>query len=452
MKPTLLRSLGLSNATSIVVGGMIGTGIFLKTTIMLHTVHTALWVIVAWLSAGLLSLAGALTYAELGARFPEAGGEYVFLRNAYSDRIAFLYGWMRFWIGSPGSIAAYAVGASTFFLGLLGRESLSNDLQNVFAVSTVFIFTILNCRSVRTGGLVQTFLTLIKIAIMVFVILGCFLKSEQNSGPTSPIWGLGFPGISSFGKAVLAALWAFDGWNALPMLAGEIKRPEKNIPLALGLGTLLVLSLYLLINIAYFRVLPTSEILSAYSRFSPNSISVATKATQTFLGHAGIAFLSVAMIISALGAMNGSMLAGARVPFAMARDGIFFAKLGVLNRKTSVPVYAVMFQGFIAAILAISGTFDQLTDAVVFASWIFYALVAFSLFKLRAGNFGSSTGSGGYRTPGYPMVPIIFVGASVLLLINTVFTQWRETLLGLLVIGLGLPAYAFFSKGRTRVD
>ena len=441
---SLLRTLGLKEALGLVIGTVIGTGVFLKAGIMSQGTGAPLWVLLAWIVSGVLSLVGALCYAELGGLFPKAGGEYVFLREAYGDLSAFLYGWMRFWIGSPGSIAAYAVGAATFLGGVIGLQSQTE--KNLAALSFIILFTVLNCFSVAFGGKIQTFITVLKIfmilglTVAIFGAAGTGTWANLASG-TDGSWR----GWSIFGSAMLAALWAYDGWNNMPMAAGEIRDPGKNIPRALILGMLAVLGIYCLANLAYFYALPFGEVLSAYSKNNPTALPVATKAAGAAFGSTAVVILSVAFVFSALGAMNGSILTGARVPYAMARDNLFFSSLGKVNESTHSPVISVVVQGIISCGLALSGTFDQLTDYVVFAAWIFYALVTASIFVFRR---RIPEASRPFRTPGYPIVPVIFILVSLLLLVNTVITDPKECAIGLAFILSGIPVYFWFKASK----
>ncbi|WP_408095892.1 APC family permease [Peredibacter sp. HCB2-198] len=448
MSKELVRGLTLVDAASIVVGSIIGTGVFLKTATMSSLVGSPGMVLVIWVVAGLLSLAGALAYSELGTLMPDAGGEYIYLKEGYGDIWAFLYGWMRFWIGSPGSIAAYAVGGMTFLSGAVdlsivgGRASAS--------VIVIILFSSLNCLSVAFGGRLQAIMTGLKILIIVGLSAGIFLFSSGGSfshfTETTPAIS-GFTGWSAFGAATLAALWAYDGWNNLPMVAGEIKNPQKNIPLSLGLGMLVILAIYCVANVAYFYALPFTEVLSSNSDAFPNAYPVATKAAMTFLGTSGITILSAAFVFSALGAMNGSILAGARVPYAMAKDGLFFKQLANVNDVTLVPVVSIIIQGIVSMLLALSGTFDQLTNYVVFSSWIFYAMVTGVVFVLRKRRPDAHRS---YKTLGYPVVPIIFIVLALLLLVNTVWTSPRESLIGLAFILSGVPVFFLFKRKNIR--
>lgn len=440
----LLRSLGFVDAASLVVGSIIGAGIFMKASVMSQAVGSPSLVMLAWVVAGLLSLAGAFAYAEIGSRFPEAGGEYVFLREGYGPLTGFLYGWTRFWIGSPGSVAAYAVGAATFLASITSLEMFGGKVG--VAILFIAFFTLLNCLTVAFGGRIQAFLTILKVGLILGLGIAIFAFSGGTASHLTSSEPVDFPvmgGMKGFCAALLAALWAYDGWNNLPMAAGEIKNPKKNIPLSLLTGTILVMGIYLLVNAAYFYALPFQEVLTSNSSKFLDAPPVATRAAQTFLGSHGGQILSTLFIISALSGMHGSILTGARVPYAMAKDGLFFRKFASLHPVTCVPVVSVALQGLVSAALAFSGTFDQLTDYVIFASWIFYALVTASLFTLRK---RSGVPEASYHTWGYPYVPALFLIGAVVLLFNTLFTAPRESLMGLVFIIAGVPAYYLFKK------
>jgi len=357
---------------------------------------------------------------------------------------AFLYGWMRFWIGAPGSIAAYAVGAMTFLSGAVDLSFIGGKVTA--SVLVIMIFSSINCLNIAFGGRLNAIMTGLKLVIIIALSFGIILFSDTGSFShfyeKAP--GLdGFAGWSAFGSATLAALWAYDGWNNLPMVGGEIKNPQRNIPLSLGLGMLAILAIYLVTNIAYFYALPFAEVVTSNSDVYPNAYPVATKAAMTFLGTSGVTILSAAFVFSALGAMNGSILTGARVPYAMARDGLFFKQLAKVNETTMVPTIAIIVQGLVSMLLAISGTFDQLTNYVIFSAWIFYAMVTGVVFVLRK-RIPDAPRS--YKTFGYPVVPLVFIVVASLLLINTVVESPKESLIGLAFILSGIPIYFVFKK------
>jgi APA family basic amino acid/polyamine antiporter len=442
----LVRGLTLTDSIALVVGTIIGTGVFLKTATMAQTLGSPVWVLVAWVVGGALSLTGALAYAELGGIIPEAGGEYVYLREGYGDLWAFLYGWMRFWIAAPGSIAAYAVGAMTFASSLVNLDVFGGS--STAAVCVIVFFSILNCFSVAFGGKLNSFITGLKLCMIFSLSLGLFFFSKTASWThlTQFSSGVsGFIGWSAFGSAVLSALWAYDGWNNLSMVAGEIQNPKRNIPLSFGIGLFIILLIYGLTNVAYFYALPLSEIVTANSSSFPDALPVATKAAMTFLGTSGVALLSAAFVFSALGAMNGSIMTGARVPYAMASDGLFFKALARVSQKSNVPVASILVQASVAIALALSGTFDQLTDYVVFAAWIFYAMVTSVVFRLRKLRPDAERQ---YKALGYPVLPTIFIILGALLLLNTLYTSPRSSLIGLGFILSGVPVFYYFKKKK----
>ncbi len=459
-EPELIRGLGRRDATALVVGTIIGTGIFLKTTAMAQSVGSPQWVLVAWIVAGVMSLAGALAYAELGALLPRAGGEYTFLRAAYGDLPAFLFGWMRITVGGSGSIAIFGVAFATFLSALVPLETvwvqrtfhLFGDRidwqfgsRQLVSVGVIAVCSAVNCLRVVLGGRIQSAVTLVKLLSIAAIIAGvfCFGRSTGWEHFTAPAGAAGWPGWPAFGAAVLAALWAFDGWNNMPMVAGEVRDPGRNIPAALIAGMGIVLIAYGLANLAYFYALPFPEILSANSTAHRDALPVAARAAQTFLGANGPKLVSMAFLFSAVGVLNGSILTNARVPYAMARDGLFFRRFAALHARTAVPVAAIAGQAVWASVLAVSGTFDQLTNCVVFAGWMFYALTTSAVFILRRKMPDAPRP---YRTLGYPFLPALFIIVALALLWNTLTAARLESLVGLVLIALGLPVYFWLRR------
>jgi APA family basic amino acid/polyamine antiporter len=310
----------------------------------------------------------------------------------------------------------------------------------------IILFSAINARGVALGARVQWLATVAKLGGIAIIVLGAFLLSRSGSWQhlRAPVTAQISPGgVSAFGAAMLAALWAYHGWSNVAMVAGEIEKPERNLPRALIYGMLLVIAVYLITNLAYFYALPFSEVLTSNSTAYRDALPVAAKAAQTFFKY-GPQLVSIAFIISVMGALNGIILMNARVPYAMARDGLFFRKLGELSPKTRVPVVAIWVQAIWGSILALSGTFDQITTSVMFALWIFFALVGSSLFVLRRKVPAAPRR---YRTPGYPVVPLVFVIVAVWLVISSVRTYPVESAAGLLLIAIGLPFYLFFQRG-----
>ena len=458
----LVRGLTLTDTTALVVGTVIGTGVFLKSAIMAQDAGSPLLVLAAWVAAGLLSLAGALSYAELGAMLPHAGGEYVYLRRSYGELTAFLFGWMRFVVAGSGSIAILGVGFATFLSAIVPMNAVWADtaytflgrtmqwrfgLTQVVAIAAIALFAVVNCLTVVVGGRVQTALTVLKVGGIGMIVFGiAFLSTTADWGHLAPPPGEQAGGAAAFGLAMLAALWAYDGWNNMPMAAGEVKDPGRNVPRALIGGMVVVMVIYCAANLSYFYALPWGDVLTSNSTAHRDALPVATRAAQTAFGENGGKLMSIAFVLSALGALNGATLTGARVPFAMARDGLFPARAGVLNARTRVPVAAVLMQAGWACVLAASGTYDQLTDYVIFASWIFYGLVTSAVFvlRMRAPELRRP-----YRTLGYPVVPLIFVLVACWLVVNTLVNRPVESVAGLVLISLGLPVYWYFRLRRT---
>ncbi|HEY6189442.1 MAG TPA: amino acid permease [Pyrinomonadaceae bacterium] len=458
---TLIRGLTLIAAISIVIGNVVGTGVFLKTRVMTCNVGTPGMVVIVWVAAGLLSLAGALTYAELAAMMPRAGGEYVFVREAYGPGPGFLYGWMQVFIAKTGSQASVAVALAIFLNDLTGgalggvyykRMIFSYEFQfgtlQVIALAAIAIVTLINCATVMVSGNIAAFLTVIKIALVLGVGCGAFLLSQggdwshfalaNEGGKCFGVSDAARYGVGGFGAAMLGALWGYDGWNNLTLVAGEVKNPQRNIPLALVGGMLIIISLYVFVNIAYFYALDPTTIASI-----TKESSVAREVAQTFLGPLAVSLIAAALMSSSIGTLHTSILTGARVPYAMSRDRLFFQNLARLSPRTHVPIGALILQGIWASILALSGSFDTLTDYVIFGSWIFYGLVTASVFIFRRRMPNAERP---YRAWGYPVVPVIFLLVTASLLVITLWTTPVQAFIGLGLIALGLPVYWYWSR------
>lgn len=454
-----MRALSLRDAIALVLI-VIGTGVFLKTAPMAQLVGSPSKVLLAWLAAGILSLAGALTYAELGAMMPKAGGEYVFLREAYGDLPAFLFGWSSVMLIASGGLAAVSTALASFLASFVPLSAVFTihdfhvlgqvvhwrlGIQQVVAVAVILLFSWVNSRGIEMGSRVQWAATVAKLGGIAIIVLGAFLLSRTGTWEhlKTPVTARIAPaGVGAFGAAMLAALWAYQGWSNVPMMAGEIEKPERNIPRALIFGMLIVIAVYLVTNLAYFYALSFSEILTSNSTAYRDALPVAARAAQTFSSY-GAQIVSFAFMVSAIGALNGITMMNARVPFAMARDGLFFGPLGNLSATSSVPVNAIWFQGIWACVLALSGTFDQITTSVIFAVWLFTALVGSSLFVLRRKLPAAPRR---YRALGYPVVPALFVLVALWLVINTLTVSPVESAAGLFLVALGLPFYFYFRR------
>src|SRR5437867_3629923 len=379
----LVRGLGLTAAIAVNVANIIGTGVFLKARVMTCNVGTPGIALTVWLVAGLLSLAGALTYAELLAMFPRAAGEYGIMRDAYGRPWGFIYGWTQFAIARSASAAALAVGFATF-------------------------------------------LTSIKVLLLIAVGLGALFfsggdwshLSQANVGGTCEGVAITTGGLAGFAAAMLGALWAYDGWNNITFLAGEVKNPERNLPLGLIISMFLVMGLYLLVNLGYYYVLTPTEVASV-----PASLSVAAEVVRRLLGAIALTLMAAAMMTSSFGALHASILATSRVPYAMARDRLFFKGLSKVSPHTHVPIRSLVVLGIWSRVLALSGSYDQLTDAAVFALTLFYAFVAGAVFIFR---HRVPDAHRPYRTWGYPIVPIVYLAVTTWLLSRIVWDARAE--------------------------
>lgn len=475
-RQTLIRGLGLIAAISVIIGNVIGTGVFLKARVMTCNVGSPTWVMVAWIAAGLLSLAGALTYAELTAMKPDAAGPYVFLRDSYGRLSSFLFGWMQSFIARTGSQASVAVvfaialndyldgglKQTLFKTSALGFEYEVTTLQ-IIAVVIIAIFTTLNCLSVSLTGQIATWLTMIKVSLVLFVGIGAFTFvtgghfgnfSLMNTGGTCEgvaeavkFGSAEYTFLAGFGAAMLAALWGYDGWDNLSFVAGEVKDPNRNIPIAIIGSVVMVIILYVFASAAYFYVLDPTAIASV----SKDS-SVAKVVVSKFFGGdilslgtgVAVAIFTVGLMLSSLGTLHTSILSSSRIPYAMANDGMMFKAFSKVS-VNHVPINGVLFQGVWASVLALSGSFDTLTDYVIFGSWIFYALITSSIFVFRR-KYPDAPRP--YRAWGYPVVPVVFLFVAGWLLINTMMTAPTQSFIGIGLILLGLPVYYYLnSKG-----
>jgi APA family basic amino acid/polyamine antiporter len=456
----LIRGLGPFAAISINVGNIIGTGIFLKARVMTCNVGTPGRVIAVWIAAGLLALAGALTYAELTTMRPQAGAEYVITRDAYGRVWGFLNGWSQFLISRTASAAALSVGFAIFLNDLLGGKlsavyfslTIPGGYQIPFgrlqlvALITLAVTTLINCAAVSVSGHVALAITVLKVLLVLGVGVGAFFYQEgtwahlalSNVGGTCDGVAVTGGGFSGFAAAMLGALWAYDGWNNISYMAGEVKRPERNLPLALIASMLIVMALYVLVNVSYYYVLTPTQIASV----SPKS-SVAAEATMRVLGPLAVSLIAAIMMLSSWGSLQTSILGTARIPFAMARDALFFKSLSRVSVKSRVPVISLIVQGVWAAVLALSGTFDQLTDFAIFAFWLFYGMVAAAVFVFRRREPDAERP---YRTWGYPVVPALFVLVTIYLILFTIKNAPVQSFIGLLIIALGLPVYWYFAR------
>jgi basic amino acid/polyamine antiporter, APA family len=460
-EPGLTRGVGTFAAIAVNVSNMIGTGVFLKTRVMTCNVGSAETVMLVWVAAGALALAGTFCYSEVAALLPEAGGEYVYLRRAYGRIAGFLFGWMAFAVFRTGSQAALAAGLAIFMNVALGGAlaawhidrpaglPVSVTGEDLVALATIWTVTLINCATVTAGGRTALAITIAKMALVAGVGVGAFILAPGSfghfgefatGGSCEGVAASARGGIPGFGAAMLGALWAYDGWNNVAPLAGEVRDPQRNLPRAFVGGTLIVAMLYLFVNAAYYYALAPVQIASV-----PSSSSVATEVLKLFLGPLAVSLSAVAMMISSFGSLHASVLSNSRIPFAMAREGLFFRSLAQLSRRTNVPVRALVAQGLLASVLAVSGTYDALTDSAMFASWLFYGAVAGALFVFRRTMQDTPRA---FRVPGYPLIPLLYLIATIALLFNTfIATPW-QALRGVGMLLLGLPFYWYWSRRK----
>lgn len=449
----LKRELGIWSAAAIVIGTVIGSAIFLVPNDMVKNVGSPLMVFVVWVFGGMLSLFGALSYAELAAALPQAGGEYVYLREAYGPLWAFVYGWTQMWVAKSGSIATLATG---FFIYLAnfrpelngvwtviplplgeGGQPLEIRYGQLLAMFVIAVLAVVNYFGVKVSGDLQVVATLVKVGLLCAIVVVGLASGHGNvANYTTSIPAAG--GITGFFAALVAALWAYDGWNNVSMVASEVREPQRNLPRALILGTLTVIAIYLLANLAYFYVLPAADVAS--------SDRVAAETMRRILGTAGANAVSIAAMISIFAALNGSILSGSRVPFAMARDGLFFRRVAFVHPEHRTPSVSILALSAWGALLVLSGRYSQLYTYVIFASVILYGMATAAVIVLR---FKKPEMPRPYRTLGYPFVPIVFVLGITCLVISTLIKSPRESLMGVVLVSLGLPFYFYWKRRRT---
>lgn len=429
---TLLRELSLRDATAIVAGTIIGSGIFLVPNSVANQLSSFLGVILVWLAGGLLSLFGSLALGELGAAFPGAGGLYVYLREAYGKAVGFLYGWSLLAVIHSGSIATLAV---AFRIYLAQIVPLSAFQQKCAGIACVLVFTVVNCLGVRSGKKAQNLLTIAKFGGLAIMIGLLFYGGHFHLLRASflPAGASGFH-LASFGIALVAVLWAYEGWHVLSFVSGEFKDPQRDLPRGLFFGTLIVAVTYLLANIGYYAVLTSGQI--------QGTQHVAASAVSSVFGSAPAIFISILILVSIVGATNGMILTGPRVYYAMAEEGLFFGVFSKLNSRFRAPVFAIVAQGFWAAGLTLLGTFQQLFTYVVFTAWIFYGLAVAGVIVLRVRRPELQRP---FRAPGYPLLPALFTLAALGITVSAILSSPLHALFGLALVFTGLPLYGIFA-------
>jgi APA family basic amino acid/polyamine antiporter len=450
----LLRKMNLLDSTFLVIGAIIGSGIFMTTGIIAEYLPSPFMILIVWLLGGFFAMSGALTFAELGAMYPRAGGQYIYLREAYGPWAGFLFGWGFFWVIECGGVAALAVGFAEYFgyfipalstktyllkFHLLGFDYSLSAGQLIAAASILFLSAI-NYVGIKSGIVVQNIFTFLRIAaVAVFIVLGLTMGSKAGVVSFEGLMtgDMSFS-IKFFGLALIAVLWTYDGWYSINCTAGEIKNPGKNIPRSLILGTISVTLIYFLMNIVYVSALPI-ERMKGVARIGELASTQLFGSTATF-------FISATIMISIFGCLSASILYGPRVFLAMAQDRCFFKSMRYIHPRYRVPTKAIVWQGIWSSLLCLSGTYQDLFEYVVFALVIFWAATGLAVIILRSKRPETPRP---YKAWGYPVLPILFVLVNIGVFLNTIWAQPRKSLIGLIILVAGIPAFLYWQSKKS---
>ncbi len=457
--PKFERSLGLGYVIVVVVGNIIGSGVYKKIAPMAAELHSSGWVLLAWIVGGLITLFGALSNAEVAGLLADTGGDFVYYKKIYKRFFAFIYGWSLFAVIQTAAISSlayvFAQSLNSLFNFPVLLASISHfSIGGIFfpfegftvkltAIMLIFILTLVNIRGIKTGAGVSK-LVLITVFAGIFLIIGFGLSSHQSRPLQSLDFGSAMGGpvtISAFFTAMLAAFWAYQGWASVGFIGGEVKDARQNIPKGIVIGVFVIIALYLLVNVTYLSLLSIPQLEQIYQ--SGNQIA-AIEAVRTFWGDNGAFFISFLILITTLGCTNATILASARPYYAMAQENLFFRSAGTLN-KANTPANSLIMQGIWASVLVLSGTFDQLTDMIIFAVFIFYGATSLAVFILRRKMPDAHRP---YKVWGYPVVPAIFIAFCIILVLNTTITRPREAIFGLTLIFSGLPVYWYLNRRK----
>jgi len=434
------RQIGVRTATALVVGEVIAVGIFLTPAGMAQALGSPLLLLLVWLSMGAMALCGALSYGELAARYPEAGGGYVYLREAYGPALAFMYGWMAFLVMDPGLTAALAVGLATYAGYILKLSPLG---IKELAVGTIVVVAVINIRGVKLGaGFVRT-LTFLKLGLLAFIFLwgvGFQLGHWSNFTPFVARRANAAPLIGALAGGLVGAFFSFAGWWDLGKLAGEVKNPGRTLPRALTYGVIVVTIVYVLTSFVFVYLVPLERVTSGET--------FAAQAGEVLFGRAGGTIFSLVVVVAVLGSIAAVVMSAPRVYFAMARDGVFFPSVAALHKRFETPARAIALQAVLASVLVVAGNFNQIVSYFVFVVVVFIALTVAALFKFRREEASGVR----YLTPGYPVTPAIFLVMIVLLLVLIGGNNPMQALLGVAVVALGFPVYLFLFRNKRLVE
>ncbi len=437
LKEELKRQIGLRTATALVVGEVVGVGIFLTPAGMAKSLGSPFWLLVVWLLAGTLALCGALCYGELAARFPEAGGGYVYLREGYGEGLAFLYGWMALVVMDPGITAALATGLGQYAGYVTG---LSPAGAKAVGIVSILLLAAANIMGVRTGAWLMRWLTVLKLGLLLFVLAWGFVFGLGDWSHFTPFVAQkegSAPLLVALAGGMVAAFFSFAGWWEVSKLAGEVREPARTLPRALMYGVLAVTLVYILTSAAFVYLVPTGQVTSGET--------FAAQAGEALFGQAGGSVFASVVVVAVLGSLAGLLMAAPRVYYAMARDRIFFESVARLHPRFGTPARAIAIQAVLASVLVAVGDFDRIVAYFIFVVVLFLALTVAALFRFRRGDAEARPE---YLTPGYPLTPLAFLALVALLLVLLGGNNPWQALLGLSVTALGLPVYYIFFRGR----
>ena len=436
----LLRQIGLFDATMIVMGGIIGSGIFINPYVVAERVHTPWLILGVWITGGFVAMLGAFIYAELAARRPAVGGQYAYLREAFHPIVGFLYGWVLLLVIQTGGMAAVTVTFARYLIELTGWPVS----ERVIVVLTLVVLTVINCMGVKLGSRMQSMLMLLKIAAIAGLITAGIFLVRSPHPPLHPILdrppSLGL--LTAIGAAMVPVLFSFGGWQTSNFIAEEVKEPRRNLSRALIIGVAGVIVLYVGVNFVCVRTLGPQGL--ADTRVP------ATAVMRVAMGDSGARLIALGIAVSTLGFLSQSVLTAPRVYFAMARDKLFFRSIAAVTRRTHVPALAIVLQSAWTVVVALSGRYEQILNYVVSMDFLFFGLTGASLFVFRRREANEAERTSGYRVPGHPVTTAIFVLVSWLVVINTIYQYPRNTLLGFSILLLGLPVYAFWAAKQKR--
>jgi len=420
----------------VVIGGIIGAGIFLNPAIVAQRVHSSAFILTAWIIGGGVALVGALAFAELGARRPQAGGGYIYLTESFGPLAAFLYGWTFLFIINSGGIAAVAVTFARYSVDLFG---ISTIYIKPLAAALLVMLGGVNYFGIRSGSITQNIFTVLKLAALaVLIFVGVFLArgGAQATAPSETIQGFGV--VRALGVALIPVLFAYGGWQFSNNIASEIVDPERTLPKALGIGIAVVIAVYVLANVAYVRTLGPGGLAT--------SLAPAADTMRAVMGPIGAALMALGVIVSTIGFVNTGILSAPRMLQAMSADGLFFGFASRLHSRYRTPTGGIVIQTVWAVALALSGTYGQLLDYVVFGDWIFFGLIVATIFAYRRRDVSTGITPGVFRMPGYPVLPALFVTIAAYVVISAIWSNPRNALLGALLIALGIPAFLFWRR------